>query len=100
LTASADVVISKPGYGVVSECFLNGTPLLYIPRMDFAEYPVLKAAIDSWGGGIQIAERMLSTCEWFDLLDEIVKRKIAPLTHKDGVQLAIREILNLNSLSF
>ncbi|HEX2955228.1 MAG TPA: hypothetical protein VHO70_00245, partial [Chitinispirillaceae bacterium] len=36
LTASADVVISKPGYGVVSECFLNGTPLLYIPRMDFA----------------------------------------------------------------
>lgn len=95
LTASADVVISKPGYGVVSECFLNGTPLLYIPRMDFAEYPVLKAAIDSWGGGIQIAEQMLSSCEWFDLLGEIANRKVAPLIDKDGVQVAIQEILNI-----
>jgi L-arabinokinase len=95
LTASADVVISKPGYGVVSECFLNGTPLLYIPRMDFAEYPVLKAAIDSWGGGIQIVEQKLATGEWFDLLDEVKNRKMTPLTDKDGVQSAIREILSV-----
>ncbi len=95
LTASADIVISKPGYGVVSECFLNGTPLLYIPRADFAEYPVLKAAIDSWGGGIQITEQMLSTTEWFELLDQAANRKMAPLVDKDGVQLAIKEIMNI-----
>jgi hypothetical protein len=40
LVAAADVVISKPGYGIVSECVANGTPLLYTSRGRFAEYDV------------------------------------------------------------
>src|SRR5262249_22271659 len=37
LVAAADVVISKPGYGIVSECVANGTPLLYTSRGQFVE---------------------------------------------------------------
>ncbi|HET9830665.1 MAG TPA: hypothetical protein VFP91_03110 [Vicinamibacterales bacterium] len=40
LVAAADLVISKPGYGIVSECIANGTPLLYTSRGRFAEYDV------------------------------------------------------------
>jgi L-arabinokinase len=40
LVAAADVVVSKPGYGIVSECVANGTPLLYTSRGQFAEYDV------------------------------------------------------------
>jgi len=40
LVGAADAVISKPGYGIVSECVANGTPLLYTSRGDFAEYDV------------------------------------------------------------
>jgi len=40
LVAAADVVISKPGYGIVSECAANGTPLLYTSRGEFVEYDV------------------------------------------------------------
>jgi UDP:flavonoid glycosyltransferase YjiC (YdhE family) len=43
LVAAADVVISKPGYGIVSECVANGTPLLYTSRGRFAEYDVFVA---------------------------------------------------------
>jgi UDP-N-acetylglucosamine:LPS N-acetylglucosamine transferase len=38
--AAADVVVSKPGYGIVSECLANGTALLYTSRGRFVEYDV------------------------------------------------------------
>jgi L-arabinokinase len=39
--ASVDVVISKPGFGVLSECAVNDKPLVYAERTDFREYAVL-----------------------------------------------------------
>jgi L-arabinokinase len=41
LVAAADVVVSKPGYGIVSECIANQTALLYTSRGVFAENDVL-----------------------------------------------------------
>lgn len=43
--ASCDVVITKPGYGVLSECVVHDKPILYVERTDFAEYPVLEASV-------------------------------------------------------
>ncbi|CAN5295759.1 hypothetical protein BH09SUM1_BH09SUM1_09150 [soil metagenome] len=40
LTA-CDLVLSKPGYGIMSECLANGKPLLHLPRLGFAETPLL-----------------------------------------------------------
>ncbi len=40
LVAAADVVVSKPGYGIVSECVANEAPLLYTSRGEFVEYDV------------------------------------------------------------
>ena len=41
LVAAADVVITKPGYGIVSECAVNHTAMLYTERGAFREYPIL-----------------------------------------------------------
>ncbi len=41
LVAAVDVVVTKPGYGIVSECIANDTALVYSSRGRFAEYPVL-----------------------------------------------------------
>lgn len=41
LIRAADVVLSKPGYGVISECIANETALVYTSRGRFAEYDVL-----------------------------------------------------------
>ncbi|HMP90241.1 MAG TPA: hypothetical protein PJ991_08560 [Kiritimatiellia bacterium] len=43
--ATADVVVSKPGYGILSECVINDKPLVYAERTDFREYPILEAAL-------------------------------------------------------
>ncbi len=41
LVAAADAVVTKPGYGIVSECIANRTPILFTDRGPFREYPVL-----------------------------------------------------------
>ena len=45
LVAAADIVISKPGYGIVSECVANGTALLYTSRDGFVEADMLAEAM-------------------------------------------------------
>jgi len=41
LVAAVDVVVTKPGYGIISECIANDTAILYTPRGRFVEYDVL-----------------------------------------------------------
>jgi L-arabinokinase len=41
LVKSVDVVVAKPGYGIVTECLANGTHWCCIPRTGFAEDDVL-----------------------------------------------------------
>jgi hypothetical protein len=46
LLASCDVVVTKPGYGVVSECAVNDKPIVWSPRDAFREQPILVAALE------------------------------------------------------
>ena len=41
LVAACDVVVTKPGYGIISECLANDTALLYTSRGHFVEYDVM-----------------------------------------------------------
>ena len=41
LVRGSDAVLSKPGYGIVAECYANRTPMLYVPRDDFRECDLL-----------------------------------------------------------
>ena len=41
LVAAADVVVTKPGYGIVSDAIATRTRMIYTERGDFPEYPVL-----------------------------------------------------------
>ena len=43
LVRAVDVVVTKPGYGIISECIANDTALLYTSRGHFVEYDVLVA---------------------------------------------------------
>ena len=45
LVRAADVVVTKPGYGIIAECLANDTALLYTDRGRFIEYDVLVAAM-------------------------------------------------------
>ena len=43
--ASVDAVVSKPGFGILSDCIVNQKPLIYAERSNFLEFPILEAAI-------------------------------------------------------
>ncbi len=45
LVAAADVVVAKPGYGIVSECIANSTALVHASRGSFIEQEVIVAAM-------------------------------------------------------
>ncbi|NLL14503.1 MAG: hypothetical protein GX267_13955 [Fibrobacter sp.] len=81
LVSSVDCVISKIGYGVVSECFLNGTPLIYLPRKHFAEYPVLEKAVQKWGMGYCLSQEQYYSLQWIDALNYVTQKgKCTPMT--------------------
>jgi hypothetical protein len=40
--ASSDMVVTKPGYGILSDCVANAKPIVYAEREDFIEYPLLE----------------------------------------------------------
>jgi L-arabinokinase len=43
LVGAVDVVVTKPGYGIVTDCIGAGTRMVYTDRGDFPEYPLLVA---------------------------------------------------------
>ncbi len=46
--ASVDIVVTKPGFGIVSECIANDKPMIYADRENFLEYPVLVEGIERY----------------------------------------------------
>jgi hypothetical protein len=46
---SSDVIITKPGYGSFTEAAVNGTPVLYVPRPDWPESPVMIPWLSEYG---------------------------------------------------
>ncbi len=57
--ASMDGVVTKPGYGILSDCIVNGKPLIYADRSDFMEYAVLEAAVKNYLKHVHIPADML-----------------------------------------
>lgn len=49
LLRACDAVVTKPGYGIVSDCLANRVPVLYTDRGPFREYDVLAAALERLG---------------------------------------------------
>ncbi|NOY77185.1 MAG: hypothetical protein GXO76_04880 [Calditrichaeota bacterium] len=68
LVHACDVVISKPGYGIVSECIANRTPLLFTSRDDFREYDVLAEGILALGLGRFLPRERFFAGDWREAL--------------------------------
>jgi len=69
LVAAADIVVSKPGYGIVSECVANGVALLYTSRGPFAEYDVFVAEMPRILRCQHISQEDLRAGRWADAID-------------------------------
>jgi L-arabinokinase len=95
LVAASDVVVSKAGYGIVSECLANGTALLYTPRGRFAEQDVFEREMP----GLLRCRRMekddLLTGNWREHIDSLLAQPPAPTVPPiNGAEMAAEEILD------
>lgn len=61
LVKAADIVVTKPGYGIVSECVANRTKILYTSRGNFREYPYLVRGIKKYLPSRFISQAKLKT---------------------------------------
>jgi hypothetical protein len=72
LIAACDVVVSKPGYGIVSECVANRTALLYTDRGRFREYTVMVEAMPRVLRARYLSREALLTGRWDDAVAALV----------------------------
>jgi L-arabinokinase len=71
LVAASDAVITKPGYGIVSDCIANGTPMIYTSRGRFREYPCLVDGIRTHLAHAFISNEELYAGRWRAALDAV-----------------------------
>ena len=90
--ASVDAVLAKPGYGMVSECIANGTPLIYPMRDHFIEFDALHDGITRWGGGILMDRDDYRSLDWQPYLDRIDTLTLDPPWPIDGAPYCARLI--------
>jgi hypothetical protein len=96
LVAAADVVVSKPGYGIVSECVANDTALLYTSRGRFIEYDVFVAGMPEVLRCRYISQDDLLAGRWADAIEALVAQPAPPQHPRiDGANVAAEEILDL-----
>jgi len=95
LVAQADIVLTKPGYGIVSDCLANGTRLLYTARGEFAEYACLTEGLAQFGVAAEIGVQDLLNGNWARSLRALLERP-APEPHLpvNGAEVAAEIVLD------
>jgi UDP:flavonoid glycosyltransferase YjiC (YdhE family) len=72
LVAASDVVVTKPGYGIIAECVANGAAVLYTSRGHFVEYDVLVEAMPRFVRSRFIPQSELFAGRWAPHLDALI----------------------------
>jgi hypothetical protein len=72
LVAAMDAVVTKPGYGIISECVANETALVYTSRGCFAEYPVLVREMPKYVRSAYLDRESLMAGRWLGALETAV----------------------------
>lgn len=95
LVKAADVVVTKPGYGIISECLANDSAIVYTSRGRFIEYDVLVAAIPNTVRAAFIGNEDLLAGRW----EAAVEAALAcprPLVREatDGAEFAADRLLS------
>ncbi len=78
LVAAVDVVVTKPGYGIIAECIANDTAMLYTSRGRFIEYEVLVECLPRVLRSRFIPQDDLYAGRWRAHLDAVLEQPPAP----------------------
>jgi hypothetical protein len=90
-----DVVVCKPGYGVLAECWRIGTPIAWVERPDFPEFPILKCWLENEFPACGMSKADFKSGNWLGALEGACEDTRAfPKLVGDGAEAAADIILN------
>ena len=96
LVKGADVVVTKPGYGIISEAIANDAALLYTSRGQFVEYDMLVRQMPRYLRAQFISQDDLLKGNWSEALKQVLNQPRPPDTPAlNGADVAVEEILRL-----
>ena len=96
LVRAADIIVTKPGYGIVADVIAHRVPMLHTDRGEFPEYPILVKAVNDCA----IAEFISQTELLSGNLEPYLKRLLDkppnwPAVELNGAELAAQKVMAL-----
>ena len=89
LVGAAEVVVTKPGYGIISECIANDAAILYTSRGHFPEYDVLVAEMPKYLRSAFISHDDVFAGAWEKPIDKLLAQaKIKKKPETNGADIA------------
>jgi len=95
LVGAVDVVVSKPGYGIVTDCIAAGTRFVYTDRGDFPEYEILVAEMPRYLPVRYVANDDLRAGRLGEALRAVEAIAFVTPPPADGARVAAVRILSL-----
>ena len=94
LLRAADVVVTKPGYGIVADALAHQVPMLYTERGEFAEYQFLVRALNELATAEFIPQAALRAGDLTSSLRRLLAKNAHwPAVRLDGAKVAAERIL-------
>jgi L-arabinokinase len=95
LLSAADVVGTKPGYGIVSDAIGAGVRMVYTDRGDFPEYPIMVAEMQPWLPAVFVSNHDLLTGNIASAIDSVLALPQASAPDLSGAERAAQRLLDL-----
>lgn len=96
LLRAADVVVTKPGYGIVADVLAHRVPVLYTERGEFPEYPCLVQALTDLATAEFVPQADLLSGEIRQYLERLTSKTPQwPVVALGGADAAAQKILGL-----
>lgn len=92
---AVDVVVTKPGYGIVTDAIAAGTRLVYTERGDFPEYPVLVREMAPWLACEHVSNADLLAGRLGGALRRVLDRPVPPRPDLGGAVRGARRLVEI-----
>ena len=94
LVGAAEALVTKPGYGVISECIANDAAVLYTSRGHFPEYEVLVEEMPKYVRNAFISQDDLFSGKWEPHIDKLLAQpKMKKKPETNGADVAAEILL-------
>ncbi len=95
VVAAADVVVTKPGYGIVTDAIAGGTRIVYTERGDFPEYPIMVREMPAYVACVHVASAEVRAGRIRSAVHRALSSPMPPRPDLGGAERAARRLLEL-----